>query len=405
MSTSSDRKRHRSNSSSGPSSSRNSSTYDYDLDEPSTKKHNMIKASDIDDKYESDEEEEEDKIDEENESDQENGIDDDVGRKESMQVTEVFNKNEWIEHKRYKDKIKLTSTFWKWRNNNTEIEIYLRFGKHAIIDAKNKFVLDHKWRYHILISKGSMFESIITTLKHDVNKFGSKGLSTMIMKSKTGEIVDHKNGDRMNNLESNLCITDFTGNNRNHKLQYNNTSGLNGLTQVINESRWRARCYTSHGKDAVQSFCYGGTSRLTCSLAARLCYEWLQYMRNKVNSINGIRNKDGIYEDGKDFDFKKIKMILPTDKIVTKSNTGIRGVSLDERNHRFAACFEHFGKTFRKSFSFNSNSSSSRELAKGKAVQWRSDLEKTYLKPKFTIENLPSLSEILSNPKILRTYS
>ena len=54
------------------------------------------------------------------------------------------------------------------------------------------------------------------------------------------QIVDHRDGDKLNNLFDNLRLTTEVGNNRNHKMQRNNTSGFVGVTWYKRNSKWAA---------------------------------------------------------------------------------------------------------------------------------------------------------------------
>lgn len=56
-----------------------------------------------------------------------------------------------------------------------------------------------------------------------------------------GERIDHMNGDKLDNQESNLRICDSAQNQQNRKTPSNNTSGYKGVTYNPYVQRWHAR--------------------------------------------------------------------------------------------------------------------------------------------------------------------
>jgi hypothetical protein len=54
------------------------------------------------------------------------------------------------------------------------------------------------------------------------------------------QIVDHVNGDRLDNRRGNLRLTDRCGNARNSKFRSHNTSGYRGVYKCSYTGRWRA---------------------------------------------------------------------------------------------------------------------------------------------------------------------
>lgn len=66
-------------------------------------------------------------------------------------------------------------------------------------------------------------------------------MHTMLVKAPFGWVVDHIDGDKLNNLTANLRACQQIDNSRNRKnLSKNNTSGYKGVTKTA-EGRWRAR--------------------------------------------------------------------------------------------------------------------------------------------------------------------
>ena len=69
------------------------------------------------------------------------------------------------------------------------------------------------------------------------------GIHRFIMNAKDGDIVDHKNGDTLDNRKENLRITDKTGNNQNRKIHKNNKCGYKGV--CWDRGKWTAHIAVS----------------------------------------------------------------------------------------------------------------------------------------------------------------
>ena len=68
-------------------------------------------------------------------------------------------------------------------------------------------------------------------------------LGILLMSPMKGKYVDHINGDRLDNRRSNLRIASVAENNRNSRIQKNNTTGYKGVTYKA--GRFEANCYVS----------------------------------------------------------------------------------------------------------------------------------------------------------------
>lgn len=64
-------------------------------------------------------------------------------------------------------------------------------------------------------------------------------LHRLLTNAKEGEVVDHINGNTLDNRTSNLRITDKSGNAANSKVRVDNSSGFRGVTRV--GSKWMAQ--------------------------------------------------------------------------------------------------------------------------------------------------------------------
>jgi hypothetical protein len=82
------------------------------------------------------------------------------------------------------------------------------------------------------------------------NGNGKRGhilMQNLIMSPSEGEIVDHKEWDRLDNRKENLRITDYSGNSANTRIHRNNKTGVTGVMVRSEYGTWRA-CITHKGR-------------------------------------------------------------------------------------------------------------------------------------------------------------
>lgn len=105
------------------------------------------------------------------------------------------------------------------------------------------------------------------------------------------DIVDHINGDTMNNCKTNLRCTDSSGNNKNKCINVRNTSGINGVSLCTINNTWQARVL-KNGKWGVASFRFGG-KRLyrTFEQAKQLAIDAKLANNAEIGNTNGQRPK------------------------------------------------------------------------------------------------------------------
>ncbi|MGC4375768.1 AP2 domain-containing protein [Fictibacillus sp. Mic-4] len=133
-------------------------------------------------------------------------------------------------------------------------EIPLTKGKVAIVDEEDYEKLSrYKWFTH---GEGYAARAIWKP------KRGIILLHRQIIGAKAGEIVDHINGDRLDNRKKNLRISDYKGNARNTVQRKKN--GYKGVYRTRNNQRWRA-CISTGGKQI-----HIGT--FDCEIEAALAY-------------------------------------------------------------------------------------------------------------------------------------
>jgi hypothetical protein len=126
------------------------------------------------------------------------------------------------------------------------VQIPLTKGKFATIDAEDyvRVVSCGKWYY----SRGYA----ITRQRVD-GKQVTVFLHRFIMNAQKGEILDHKDGDGLNNTRQNLRFCTHDENMRNRKLSKSNTTGFKGV--VFNGSSFIAQM--RHNKETIYLGSYG----------------------------------------------------------------------------------------------------------------------------------------------------
>lgn len=102
-----------------------------------------------------------------------------------------------------------------------------------------------------------------------------KGYKTLLMhrsvtNAKTGEIVDHINGNKLDNRQENLRICTQSDNLRNSCKSKNNTSGFKS---VWRDKRRKSRCWIAEVKGINGKKIYLGSAE-TPENAYKLIYEW-----------------------------------------------------------------------------------------------------------------------------------
>lgn len=111
-------------------------------------------------------------------------------------------------------------------------EISLSKGKFALVDDEDfERVVQFKWTF---TAPGYAYRQ--TYHKGVRERFY---MHRFIMDAKThNEVVDHINGNRLDNRKSNLRVCTHKENTQNSKLQSNNTSGYKGVSFDKNRNKW-----------------------------------------------------------------------------------------------------------------------------------------------------------------------
>ena len=110
-------------------------------------------------------------------------------------------------------------------------------GYEVLIDNEDyEKVMAHNWLPNKRV-RGAYFRYFI---KRENGKQIYSSLHRYLINAPNGSIVDHINGDILDNRKSNLRITDALGNSRNHGMNKTNTSGYRGVVYSKSLNRWRA---------------------------------------------------------------------------------------------------------------------------------------------------------------------
>lgn len=98
----------------------------------------------------------------------------------------------------------------------------------TIIDAKD-------------IEKVKKFKWMLDTKGYVTNSRNRIFLHRLITSATDGILVDHKNGNPLDNRKSNLRMCNHSQNNMNRKIGSRNTSGINGVCWAESSKKWLAQ--------------------------------------------------------------------------------------------------------------------------------------------------------------------
>lgn len=116
-------------------------------------------------------------------------------------------------------------------------EIQLTQGKVALVDDDMYDYL-MQWKWFANNIKGYFYAGRnITSSKCKQSRIS---MHRLIMKPDKGMIIDHLDGDALNNQKNNLRICNHSENMRNRKLGKNNTSGYKGVSYQKRDNNWRS---------------------------------------------------------------------------------------------------------------------------------------------------------------------
>jgi hypothetical protein len=116
-------------------------------------------------------------------------------------------------------------------------EIILTQGKVAIVDNEDYDYLN-QFKWYASNKNGKFY--VARTIRVSKNKKNYILMHRFIMKPDKGMVIDHLDGNPLNNKKNNLRICTHAENMRNSKININNKSGYKGVSYQENRNNYRA---------------------------------------------------------------------------------------------------------------------------------------------------------------------
>lgn len=114
--------------------------------------------------------------------------------------------------------------------------IELTRGEYAKVDdCDYRFLMNFNWQVHEM--RGVYYTKTSVVVQRSPKKMFWPSMHRMLTDFPVGMVVDHVNGNSLDNRRSNLRICTQAENTRNNKLGKNNTSGIKGIYRVVN--KWK----------------------------------------------------------------------------------------------------------------------------------------------------------------------
>lgn len=142
--------------------------------------------------------------------------------------------------------------------------IKLTFDCLALVDDEDYESLQgHNWKLWRRHKKKKLYAGAYTTVD---GKRKAIAMHAFIMNAKKGDIIDHVDGDGLNNTRANLRFCNQSGNSANRLMSSNNTSGYKGVAfhKRRKSNQWEARTklnkkqihigYFSNPEDAARAY-------------------------------------------------------------------------------------------------------------------------------------------------------
>jgi hypothetical protein len=143
------------------------------------------------------------------------------------------------------------------------VRVPLTLGKFALIDdADAPLLAGHRWTAHI--NRGVWYAR---------SRLGGPTvlLHRLVLNAPSGVIVDHRNGDGLDNRRSNLRLATNAQNCRNLARRSNNTSGVPGVARNAN-GRWQAYLTINRRRVYLGAFVNIEDAKLARQAGERLYY-------------------------------------------------------------------------------------------------------------------------------------
>jgi len=117
-------------------------------------------------------------------------------------------------------------------------EIQLTKGQFAIVDDEMYDYLN-QWKWFANNHNGKFY--VVRNITVSNNKQNKIYMHRLILKPEKNMVIDHLNGDGLDNRKCNLRICTHAENMRNSKISINNKSGYKGVSYQENRNNYRAQ--------------------------------------------------------------------------------------------------------------------------------------------------------------------
>jgi phage pi2 protein 07 len=118
-------------------------------------------------------------------------------------------------------------------------------GKYTLVDDSDyKQLINYNW---YMTSHGYVATDIKTK-----RTYRQKRLHRILLQPSKGKVIDHINGNPLDNQRSNLRICTTSQNIMNQRISRNNTSGFKGVSKT--KHRWIAEIYKNNKRHRIASF-------------------------------------------------------------------------------------------------------------------------------------------------------
>lgn len=192
-----------------------------------------------------------------------------------------------------------------YRNiDNDRVEIQLSQGRTTTVDAAVFDVVRvyrwyaHQWKYNTDDGEEkSLWYALTTVNGDDPDAMQSNGtrrkrkqiwMHRLVANCPGDKIVDHIDGNGLNNCRSNLRVGETHDNMRNKAMYRNNKSGKNGVTERPERCAWIAKC-NSHGRQHSKQFKYQPLGSLTRDAAFAAACAYRDEFDQRLHYTNGVR--------------------------------------------------------------------------------------------------------------------
>lgn len=159
------------------------------------------------------------------------------------------------------------------------VEILLHSGEITVIDADD-WPLVKPYRWYALHTDRTTYAHTNRTV--DGRSIPSNLLHRMLLNAKSGEFVDHKDHNGLNNRRTNLRACTQTQNNGNARLSRANTSGYRGVYWHKGCRKWCARIKVDYKYRTLGSFSDPWTAAQIYNTAATKIWGEFAYQNERI---------------------------------------------------------------------------------------------------------------------------